>query len=115
MNKPFHLAANRELFLAKLEKVVNSLGCKGKIPNEPVLPESQPPLSQEDILMLQVMMQDKEGVLLSLQLGADPCYERKGNSLIRLAKAYGVTDIVDLLKEYGAELKAKQKFRPNSG
>ncbi len=95
------------------EKVVMTYGCTGSlteeatVTNAPEQKRKQLKLSLNEILRLQVMMQDKEGVQLSLQLGADPSYSRNRISLLKLANAFRNEDIAEALQKFGARLEKR--------
>ncbi|MBN9288800.1 MAG: hypothetical protein BGO43_01355 [Gammaproteobacteria bacterium 39-13] len=113
----FH-PSKREPLLNALAKLANELGCQGKIEGEPPFSKAKNKFGLNEILWNQVMMGDKEGVPLSLELGADPNYRVKGKTVLQLAKAmidiYGSHDIVDALEAYGAVDKPKKRATKSS-
>jgi hypothetical protein len=114
MTDTFH-PSSRLPYIEALTKVAADLNCRGKIVGEPPLPKAKTKFGLNEILWNQVMMGDKEGVRLSLELGADVNYRAKGKSLFQLAIAfenlYG-NEIVNMLKEYGAEPTPPKKRGP---
>ncbi len=110
------LGEERDLFLDKLTKKVESLGCKGPVEGEPSLPLVTA-ISLEQRNRIQIMMGMTDKAALSFKLGANPSDTHNAISLRQLTDAYAKvhgtkfhTKMIELLDEYGAE-KPRRKPR----
>lgn len=111
MTSTFHPSSRKQL-IEKLELLAKQLQCQGKIIGHPSLPKAKTKFGLNEILWNQVMMGDKEGVNLSLELGADANHRAKGKSLYQLAKAFELhygSDIIKILEAYGAQPSFKKR------
>jgi hypothetical protein len=105
MTHSFH-PSTRQPFLDALTALAEELKCRGKIAGDPPLPKAKNKFDLNNMLWNQVMMDDKEGVVMSLELGADVDYTVKGRSVWQLAKAYEMhygPEIANTLESYGAK------------
>ncbi|MBS0289131.1 MAG: hypothetical protein JSS07_03710 [Proteobacteria bacterium] len=116
MTKPFH-PSSRIPYIEALTEMAEELACQGSIISEPSLPKTKSTLGIDQILWIQVMMGDEEGMKLTLELGADPNFRHKGTHILNLAQAYQTYyghNGIHLLESYGAKLPLRKTHQKKS-